>query len=591
MRRTLLVLALVLPVVAPGVSVAAKPDLRTTAERTGYRQTGRYDEVVALCDAFQQAYPKALRCFDFGTTPQGRPMKALAVSTSGALDAQAARTQGLPVVLVQGGIHAGEIDGKDAGFGLVRDLLQGKVGKGVLDKSVLLFVPVFNVDGHENFRAWNRPNQRGPEQMGFRVTAQRYNLNRDYVKADSPEMQAMLALVNDWDPLAMLDLHVTDGAKFRHDISITAASAFSDDAGLRDASRALKDGIIGKLQQQGSLPVGFYPSFAQNDDPASGFVDGANLPRFSDGYYPMRNRIGILVETHSWRTYPERVRATYDSVLDALELVAENGSRWLQAEHQADAHAATLAGQPVALSYKATDAKRIIEFQGYAYTRSPSEISGGPMIRYDERTPKLWMVPLRDTVVTDLVVTAPKAGYIVPAEFAQQVARQLRIHGIDYTTLAAPAAHAAVQVFMADGAQFSPTSTEGHQRTSLKGQWGDASADIGVGALFVPIAQAKSRLLMSILEPQAPDAMAAWGDFNNAFERKEYMEEYVAEEQARLMLAKDPALKAEFENKLKDDAEFAKSPQARLEFFYRRHPAWDAGYNRYPVMRTDVAPQ
>ena len=591
MRPALLALALALPVAAPGVATAAKPDLRTAAERSGYKQTGRYDEVVALCDAFQQAWPKAVRCFDFGTSPQGRPMKAMAISTSGALDAQAARAQGLPVVLAQGGIHAGEIDGKDAGFGLVRDLLQGKVGKGLLDRQVLLFVPVFNVDGHENFRAWNRPNQRGPEQMGFRVTAQRYNLNRDYVKADSPEMRAMLAMVDEWDPLAMLDLHVTDGAKFQHDISITAASAFSDDAGLREASRRLKDGIIARLGQQGSLPVGFYPSFAQYDDPASGFVDGANLPRFSDGYYPMRNRIGILVETHSWRTYPERVRATYNAVLDALELVAANGTGWLQAERDADARAATLAGTPVTLSYKATDAKRIIEFRGYAYARTPSEISGATMIRYDERTPKLWMVPLRDTVVADLVVTAPKAGYIVPAEYAQQVASRLRIHGIAYTPLAASAAQAAVQVFMADAAQFSPTSTEGHQRTSIKGNWGEATADIGAGALFVPIAQAKSRLLMSILEPQAPDAMAAWGEFNNAFERKEYMEEYVAEEQARLMLAKDPALKAEFEKKLKDEPEFAKSPQARLEFFYRRHAAWDPAYNRYPVMRADVAPQ
>ena len=164
-------------------------------------------------------------------------MKAMAVSTSGALDPKSAHAKGVPVVLAQGGIHAGEIDGKDAGFWLIRDLLQGKVGKGVLDKTVLLFVPVFNVDGHENFRAWNRPNQRGPEQMGFRVTGQRYNLNRDYLKADTPEMQALLGLVNAWDPLVELDLHVTDGAKFQHDVSITGEPTNSGDEGLRVAGR------------------------------------------------------------------------------------------------------------------------------------------------------------------------------------------------------------------------------------------------------------------------------------------------------------------------------------------------------------------
>ena len=587
MRRHLLALALLsIATSAPSAAHAAKPDLTTVAERSGYRQTGRYDEVIALCDAYQQAWPQAVRCFDFGTSPQGRPMKAMAVSTRGALTPEEARAQDLPVVLAQGGIHAGEIDGKDAGFGLLRDLLRGKAGKGLLDKTVLLFVPVFNVDGHENFKAWNRPNQRGPEEMGFRTTAQRYNLNRDYVKADAPEMRAMLALVNAWDPLVALDLHVTDGAKFRHDISITGEPVNSGDEALRAAGRGFRDGIIEKLKQRGSLPVAFYPSFEEEDDPASGFADGVSTPRFSHGYFPLRNRVGILVETHSWQPYPNRVRATYNTVLAALELAAEHGPQWRQLELEADARAAALGGQPVPLDYATTDAKRFIEFLGYAYTRTPSEISGASMTRYDERTPQLWMLPLRDTVVPGRTVEAPKAGYLVPPEHAAQVGAQLRIHGIDYRVLETATAQAAVQAFDADSVKFSPTPMEGHQRATLAGTWEPATADLAAGTLFVPIAQPKARLVMAILEPQAPDSMAAWGAFNNAFEQKEYMEAYVAEEQARLMLARDPALKAEFEKKLKDDAAFAKNPRARLDFFYRRHPAWDAGYNRYPVLRT-----
>ncbi|QNU14257.1 M14 family metallopeptidase [Thermomonas sp. XSG] len=590
MRRHLLTLALLsVATSAPSAVHAAKPDLTTVAERSGYKQTGRYDEVIALCEAYQQAWPQAVRCFDFGTSPQGRPMKAMAVSTRGALTPEDARAQNLPVVLAQGGIHAGEIDGKDAGFGLLRDLLRGKAGKGVLDKTVLLFVPVFNIDGHENFKAWNRPNQRGPEEMGFRTTAQRYNLNRDYVKADAPEMRAMLALVNAWDPLVALDLHVTDGAKFRHDISITGEPVNSGDEALRAAGRGFRDGIIEKLKQRGSLPVAFYPSFEEEDDPASGFADGVSTPRFSHGYFPLRNRVGILVETHSWQPYPNRVRATYNTVLAALELAAEHGPQWRQLELEADARAAALGGQPVPLDYATTDAKRFIEFLGYAYTRTPSEISGASMTRYDERTPQLWMLPLRDTVVPGRTVEAPKAGYLVPPEHAAQVGAQLRIHGIDYRVLETATAQAAVQAFDADSVKFSPTPMEGHQRATLAGTWEPATADLAAGALFVPIAQPKARLVMAILEPQAPDSMAAWGAFNNAFEQKEYMEAYVAEEQARLMLARDPALKAEFEKKLKDDAAFAKNPRARLDFFYRRHPAWDAGYNRYPVLRTALA--
>jgi hypothetical protein len=378
MRCTLLLAALL--TCSFGATAADTP-LSTVSERSGFTITGRYDEVIQLCDAFAKAYPQAVRCFDFGTTPEGRPLKALEVSTSGALDAKTARAKGIPVLLAQGGIHAGEIDGKDAGFWLVRDLLEGRVGKGVLDKTVLLFVPVFNVDGHENFRAWNRPNQRGPKEMGFRVTGQRYNLNRDYVKADTPEMQALLGLVNAWDPLVELDLHVTDGAKFQHDVSITGEPTNSGDEALRTAGRALRDGMVAKLATQGSLPVAFYPSLRRSDDPSSGFVHGVNTPRFSDGYYVLRNRLGILVETHSWKDYAHRVRTTYNAVLDALELTAANASQWQALAHAADQRARTLGGQSIPLDYKATDKVRMIDFLGYAYTRTPSDVSGSPARR------------------------------------------------------------------------------------------------------------------------------------------------------------------------------------------------------------------
>src|SRR5690606_11029432 len=174
----LLVLACAVPAAHAGHPLAAH------AERTGYAETGRYDEVAALCNAFASAHPDAVRCFDFGTSPEGRPMKALAVTRTGALEPEQARMRNLPVVLVQGGIHPGEADGKDAGFLALREVLDGTAAPGVLEQLVWLFVPVFNVDGHERFEAWNRPNQRGPRESGWRATAQHPNLNRDYAKAD-----------------------------------------------------------------------------------------------------------------------------------------------------------------------------------------------------------------------------------------------------------------------------------------------------------------------------------------------------------------------------------------------------------------------
>jgi murein tripeptide amidase MpaA len=162
-------------------------------------------------------------------------------SDDGALDPAAARARAKPVVLFQGGIHAGEIDGKDAGFIALREILEGKSSRGALARTTVLFVPVFNVDGHERFGAWNRPNQRGPEEMGWRATAQNLNLNRDYMKVEAPEMRAMMDLLRQWDPILYADLHVTDGAELREDVSVEIEPAHgSRGARCRDRAPATR---------------------------------------------------------------------------------------------------------------------------------------------------------------------------------------------------------------------------------------------------------------------------------------------------------------------------------------------------------------
>lgn len=567
----------------------AAPDLSTVSERSGFQTTGRYDEVVKLCGAFQKAYPKQVKCIEFGRTPEGRPMLALIVNGKGVFTPQGAQKANLPVTLIQGGIHAGEIDGKDAGFLALRETLDGKLAKGALDKQVLVFVPVFNVDGHERFGKYNRPNQRGPVEMGWRTTAQNFNLNRDYVKADAPEMQAMLKLVNAWDPLTYVDLHVTDGAMFQHDVSIQVEPVYSGDPEFRKAGLALRSNVIADIAKQGSMPQSYYMSFAKTDDPMSGFVDSVSDPRFSTGYFPLRNRMALLVETHSWKDYPTRVRVTHNTVISILEQVAQNGASWQAAARAADARASQLAGGEVALTYRTTDKAQMVEFQGYEYTRTQSDISGMLMTRYDESKPQVWRVPLREEVVVDKQVTAPRAGYIVPAAYADIVAQKLALHGIGFRKLDKALPKVDAETFRADKATFGATSFESHQRLTVEGTWKPEARAVLPGSLYVPVNQPKARLVVAMLEPQAPDSLLAWGFFNNAYERKEYMEEYVAEDVAREQL-KDPAVAAEFKRRLETDPAFAKNPHARLEFFAMRHASWDERFRLYPVLRTNVAP-
>ena len=563
-------------------------DLTTHAERTAYAETGRYAEVESLCAAFQKAYPFKARCERFGTTPEGRPLLSLVASADGTTTPELARRRGRPVVLVQAGIHAGEIDGKDAGFLLLRELLSGATSPALLKGVTVVFVPVLNVDGHERFGPNHRPNQRGPASMGWRVTSANLNLNRDWVKADAPETRAALELFRRWDPVLFTDLHVTDGAKFEHDVAVVVEPRGIGTQALHIAANALRTTTLDRLEQLGHRPVPFYPAFDKEDDPTSGITWGVTPPRFAHGFAAHRNRLAVLVETHSWRPYPHRVKTTRDTVLALLEQAASFGTRWASAELDADTEDLARGGTQLTLSFQVRQTPRPIAFLGYAYTRAPSTLSGQPWTRYDESTPETWTLPLKQDLEPKLATRLPKAGWAVPSAFAPAVKAVLDAHGFRSETLKAPASLYA-ETFRAGTVTFRPGPYEGRQVATVSGSWAREPQQLSPGALFVPVAQAGVLLLAHVLEPESPDSLTAWGTFNAVFEQKEYLEDYVAEEEARKMLAADPSLQAAFDARFPPDGGTA-DPFAKLRFFHERHPSWDRRMNLVPVYRLDSRP-
>jgi hypothetical protein len=571
---------------------ATDPSLRTIAENSDYVRTGRYDEVERLCQSYAHTWPDSVKCSDFGRTPEGRNMVVLVASRSGALTPEEAQRRGLPVLLLQGGIHAGEIDGKDAGFRALQELLRTP---GALGNFVLVFVPVFNVDGHERFGRWNRPNQVGPEEMGWRATAQNLNLNRDYMKADAPEMRAMLRLLNAWDPVLYVDMHVTDGANFQHDISNTVDPVYSGDAGLHPVAQGLVTELNAKIAKSGSHPLDFYPEFVEEDNPDSGFALSIYSPRFSTAYWGLHNRFALLVETHSWKNYKTRVRVTHNIIMTLADMMAREGSQWRSAAAEADARARQLGGQPVILDFENGPHTRTIDFLGYAYTRRHSDISGAIATYYDATQPVVWHVPLHDTIIPKTTVQAPRGGYIVTAADADWMAEKLALHGIRFQKLDGPLDVArsgalGMETFRARKVTYSKGTFEGRTMLSLDGAWATQKRTVPAGSLFIPIAQANSRVAVALLEPTGPDSLVSWGFFNTAFEAKEYMEPYVEEQVAQEMLAHDPRVAAEFKKRLAEDPQFAADPSERLDFFYRRSPAWDERLDLYPVYRVAGVP-
>jgi hypothetical protein len=583
------------------------------AEISQFSRTGSYAEVEATCRTFAKNYPNAVRCLTIGHTAEGRAMMALAVSRSGALTPEHARRLGIPVVLAIGGTHAGEIDGKDAGLMLVRDMLKTPAANDPLQHQVFLFVPVFNVDGHERPSPFNRPNQNGPSLQGERVTAQRINLNRDWILGQSSEMNAMLHFISEWDPLLTLDLHVTDGVRFRHDVSLSMSPMFGVDDSLREVADQFSVDMMKRLTADGHRPLDFTPVLLDFENPRAGIMRDADAPRFSHVYAVLRNRIGILVEDHAWDRYAQRVKTSKDVLIAALDLIAQKGPYLLEVARHADENAQAMFSQAVALDWHNMLETGIdlptgqVALLGYEYTtHADAPVVGGRHITYHLNQPSVWHMPVYGDIqpVNESIVSFPQAGYIIPAGWASVVLPYLQKHNISYHVLTHAMSDVEVQELHVDldSISFESRTFQGRLRTNVSGEWVNGRTYLPQGSLFVPIRQARALLVAHLLEPVSPDSLSRWGLFNTAYEITDHISNHRQLQIAQWMFTQDrrirerygdslhrklSALKKEYQIRMDRDERFQEDPEQRMDFWIRQIPYHDPTFNKYPVMRTD----
>jgi hypothetical protein len=573
-----------------GMSYVAPEDLsaewRTKAERTGYVETDRYDAVVDYCRRLAQASPRA-QLTSFGRTGAGRELPLLVLSRDGVFAPEAAREAGRLVVLLQNCIHAGECAGKDASLELARDILITGVHRDLLDEVTLLIMPVFNADGHERFSAYSRINQNGPKEMGWRVTATNLNLNRDYTKADAVEMQAWLRTWVAWEPDLLFDNHTTNGSDHQYVLLYSAVANELTAAPVAEwLQETLFPSILPALEVAGHGPFPYGGPRDRRDLSKGIGTFAAPSPRFSHGYGAICNRPTILVEAHALKTYRQRVWATYDIMLHTLKELNRRPELLHTANRQADLNArawrgARQAGGEVVLALEPTDDSVPITYKAVEFDVRESEITGREVIDYSDRPVEVQTRLFTGTRVTQSV--APPAAYLVPPQWAEAIER-LELHGVEFFRLAR-SEQLDVESYRFEEVEFARRPFESRLRPSYKAVATRERRDFAAGTVVVPLDQKRAKLAVHLLEPDAPDALVAWGFFNAIFEQKEYTETYAMEPIARRMLAADPELKREFEERLQTDEEFAKSPRARLYFFYRRSPYWDERLNEYPVAR------
>jgi len=526
--RWLLLMAL--SVAAPA-QTSTSQDWRTPAEKTDYRTTPRYDETMAYVRRIAAAAPRQVRVDTFGKTGEGRDLIAVTVSRDGVFDPQALHRANRPIVLIQNAIHAGEMDGKDSCLALLRDMLVTKTQAKLLDRAVVVIIPIYNADGHERFGPYNRINQNGPEQSGWRVNAQNLNLNRDYVKADAPETRAWLKLWNTLLPDFFVDDHVTDGADYQYDVTFGLSSGPEANVDLGKWQKETVRPYIEQAVNAAGHVAGPLIFLKDDTDPTKGVERFPSIPRFADGYVVLQNRPGMLVEMHMLKDYKTRVTGNYEALRALLEVINRDADKLVQLNRNADAQIieAGKSYDPAAkfvLRTMPTKETVPLEFKGFKYQRTLSAVSGAIRIEYTHE-PMQITIP-RPARLEPSITVAPPRAYIIPAQWTR-VIDVLESQGVKMRRTA-QAWSGEVETYRCHDMKWNPKSFEGHHvmfSPQFEAQGFSGTCDavrerlwFPPGSAVVPLDQRSARVAIEWLEPEAPDSALVWGYFDSIFEQK-----------------------------------------------------------------------
>lgn len=561
----------------------------TPFEQSGQTRTPDYEATVAWLRRLVDAAPE-LEMISIGESAEGRDIWLVIASRDGAKTPDALRARGLPILFVQAGIHAGEIDGKDAGMMLLRDLTVVGTKRALLEQASLLFVPILNVDGHERVSPYGRINQRGPAETGWRSNARNLNLNRDYAKLDTLEMRAIVRALATWQPDLYFDIHVTDGIDYQYDITFgwNGKQGWSPTI-ARWLDERLGPALQRDLEAQGHIPGPLV--FAANErDLSEGLKQTIDPPRYSTGYGDARHLATVLVENHSLKPYEQRVLGTYVLLESALATLGREQAGLRRATERDR----TTRKAEVVLEWKAsTDLPPWrIPFKGVRSELVDSVVAGRPVVRWtgEPVTTEVSLV----THDTPRVRVERPSHYYIPVAW-RDIADRLAWHGIEIERLSQPQTVNVEMYRLPDAksevrpgvAPDAPPWFEGHARVDP----GEPVIEtrtlaLPAGSYRVPTDQPLGDLAVLLLEPQSPDSFFRWGFMLEVLTRSEYAEEYVMEPLARQMLESDPGLADEFRATLLADPELAADPKRRLDWFYRRTPWYENTDRLYPIARS-----
>jgi len=496
----------------------------TRAESSNYTATSSFADVVAFLDALETRAPGRWHRGTIGTTTQGKAQPFVVVSRPLVRTAAEAKRSGKPIVYVQGNIHGGEVEGKEALQALLRDLVLDP-RPNALDSIVLIAVPIYNADGND---AWGpqerqRGEQDGPPTVGQRPNGEQMDLNRDYIKNESPEARASLAMFDAWDPDVFVDLHTTDGSY--HGYALTYSPSLHPaamDGALAPAGPWTRDTLLPELRRRVRERRGFetfdYGNFSGpnngRDDPASlakgAWVTYEHKPRFGTNYYGLRNRVSVLSEAYSHDPFERRVKATYAFVAELLSYVGEQGTTVLARTH--DGSAALGRGVTAAVPIRA----RMTTTPFTAPVLVEPLIPMGDTLRHEAgvrrgfKRSRLFapvLMHVYDRFETTLSRVLPEA-WILDSSMTPIVER-LRAHGVEARRLSR-AWNGRGESFTVDSIIKGARPFQGHAEVRLEGRWSEQRLSAARGSWVISGRQAMALVAAILLEPQSDDGLTTW---------------------------------------------------------------------------------
>ena len=553
-------------------------DFTTVFEKTAGLETSTYPEIIDFYKQLAADY-STIAIYEMEDTDSGKPLHLVTFNPNRSFESEFSPVQKQNILLINNGIHPGESDGIDASMMLLRDLAQEKIK--TPQQTIIAVIPVYNIGGALNRNSSTRTNQNGPKAYGFRGNARNYDLNRDFIKADSKNAQAFTKIFRTLRPALFIDNHVSNGADYQY----TLTHLFTQHNKLGSA--------LGNYLHQTFMPA-LEDSLAQknwditpyvnvfNSTPDQGFKQFFDSPRYSTGYTTLFNTLGMMVETHMLKPYKKRVEGTYELMKTFIAIAEKEAEQIKKLSRYSKSRYPV--GESYPISWKIDSSKTTtLNFKGYTGTLVSSKVTHSDRLKYDRNLPFTKKVAYQNYYLPDKKIRIPES-YIVPKGW-WRIVELLKLNQIEMVPIKKDTMIEAT-VYKIENFQTVQNPYEGHylhyntQVSSKKER-----VQVSAGDYRITTQQEGIRYLLETLEPSATDSFFNWNFFDTILQQKEGFSPYVWEDKAFELLENDAALQKEFERKKTKDPLFAKNAYEQLDWIHKQSDHYEKAHLRYPILR------